>query len=89
LTQLSKKIQNIKTPNLKHPGNSGHSERPTLRIIGIEENEDSQLKGPEKCLQQNLRRKILQPKERNGQKRYKKPIEHQINGIRKENLLIT
>jgi hypothetical protein len=47
LTQLSKKIQNIKTPNPKHPGNSGHNVRRNLRITGIEENEDSQLKGPE------------------------------------------
>jgi hypothetical protein len=31
--------------------------RPNLRIIGIKEN-----KGPEKCLQQNCRRKLSQPK---------------------------
>jgi uncharacterized coiled-coil protein SlyX len=29
--------------------------RPTLRIIGIEENKDFQFKGLEKCLQQNCR----------------------------------
>ena len=42
--------------------------RPNLRIIGIEKNEDFQLKGPEKCLQQNHRKKLLQPKERNSHK---------------------
>jgi hypothetical protein len=26
-TQRSKKIQNIKPPNLKHPGNPGHREK--------------------------------------------------------------
>jgi len=37
-------MQNAKNSN--HPGNSGHNERPNLRITGIEESEDSQLKGP-------------------------------------------
>ena len=35
-----------KAPNLKHPGNPGYMRRTNLRIIGIEESEDSQLKGP-------------------------------------------
>jgi hypothetical protein len=35
-----------KAPNPKHPGNPGHNERSNLRKIGIEENEDYQLKGP-------------------------------------------
>ena len=35
-----------KAPKLKHPGNPGLNKRPNLRIIGIEESEDSQLKGP-------------------------------------------
>ena len=35
-----------KAPNPKHPGNPGHNEKQNLRIIGIEEREDSQLKGP-------------------------------------------
>ena len=35
-----------KDPNLNHPGNSGHKEKPSLRIIGIEDSEDFQLKGP-------------------------------------------
>ena len=36
-----------KDPNSKHPGNPGHNEKtkPTL-IIGVDENEDFQLKGP-------------------------------------------
>jgi hypothetical protein len=33
--------------NPKHQGNSGLDEKPNLRIIGIEKNKDSQLKGPE------------------------------------------
>jgi hypothetical protein len=35
-----------KAPNPKHPGNLGHMRGPNLRIIGIEESEDPQLKGP-------------------------------------------
>ena len=34
-----------KAPNPKHPGKPGHNEKTNLRIIGIEESEDSQLKG--------------------------------------------
>jgi hypothetical protein len=48
----------------KHPGNPGHNEKTKPRIIGIDENEDFQLKGPEKYLQQNNRRKLLKPNER-------------------------
>ena len=33
-----------KDPNSKHPGNPG--QRPNLRIIGVDENEDFQLKWP-------------------------------------------
>jgi hypothetical protein len=33
-------------PNPKHPGNPEHNEKQNLRIIGIEEREDSQLKEP-------------------------------------------
>ena len=35
-----------KDPNSKHPGSPGHNEKTNLRIIGIEESEDPQLKGP-------------------------------------------
>ena len=35
-----------KALNPKHPGKPGHNEKTKLRIIGIEESEDSQLKGP-------------------------------------------
>jgi hypothetical protein len=35
------KCKNVHGP--KHPGNPGHSEKPNLRIIGIEESEDSQI----------------------------------------------
>ena len=34
-----------KVPNPKRPGNPGHMRRQNLRIIGIEESEDSQLRG--------------------------------------------
>jgi hypothetical protein len=34
-----------KDPNSKHPGNPGHNEKTNLRLIGIDENEDFQLKG--------------------------------------------
>jgi hypothetical protein len=34
-----------KAPNLKYPGNTGYNET-KIMIIGIEESEDSQLKGP-------------------------------------------
>jgi hypothetical protein len=33
-----------KSPNPKYPGNPGHNEKTNLRIIGIDENEDFQLK---------------------------------------------
>jgi hypothetical protein len=35
-----------KAPNPKHPGNQDIMRRPNLRIICIEEREESQLKGP-------------------------------------------
>jgi chromosome segregation ATPase len=35
-----------KDPNPKHPGNPGHNEKYNLRIIGIGESEDIQIKGP-------------------------------------------
>ena len=46
-----------KDPNSKHPGNPGHNEKtkPTDKIIGVDENEDFQLKGPE-----NIFNKIIE-----------------------------
>jgi hypothetical protein len=38
-------MQKAKVPKTKHPGNPGHNEKTKPRIIGIEESEDSQLKG--------------------------------------------
>ena len=35
-----------KDPNSKHPGNPGHNEKTNLQIIGVDENENFQLKGP-------------------------------------------
>jgi hypothetical protein len=42
--------------------------RPNIRIIRIEKNEDSQLKGHENVFNKNHGRKLLQPKERDGHK---------------------
>jgi hypothetical protein len=35
-----------KDPNSKHPGNPGHNEKTKPGIIGVDENEDFQIKGP-------------------------------------------
>jgi hypothetical protein len=47
-----------KDPSSKHSGNPGHSEKPNLRIIGVDENEDFQIKGPvnifSKIIEQNF-----------------------------------
>jgi hypothetical protein len=47
-----------KYPNSKHPGNPGHNEKTILWIIGVDENEDFQLKGPanifNKLIEENL-----------------------------------
>jgi hypothetical protein len=40
--------------------------RPNLQIIRVDKNEDFQLKGPVKYLQQNYRRKLPMPKERDA-----------------------
>ena len=61
------------------------TKRLNLRIIGIEENEDTQLKGPENIFNKNHRRKFPQPEERHGQKGTRRC---QINGTRKGNSLI-
>ena len=59
--------------------------RQNLRIIGIEENADSQLKGPE-----NVFNKIIEENFSNLKKEIDiKVQEHQINGTGKENLLVT
>jgi hypothetical protein len=59
--------------------------RTNLRIIRIEENEDSQLKGPE-----NVFNKIIEENFSNLKKEIDiKVQEHQINGTGKENLLVT
>ena len=62
--------------------------RPKLKIIGIEEGEESQLKGPE-----NIFNKIIEENFPNLKEEmvimYKKPTGHQINWTRKENPFIT
>ena len=62
--------------------------RPNLRIIGIDEKEDFQLKGPvnifNKIIKENfpnIKEKILLT--------YKKPTEHQIEWTQKEIPLVT
>jgi hypothetical protein len=42
--------------------------RPNLRIIGIEEIKDSQLKGPENTFNKVVKKKLPQPKERDDHK---------------------
>jgi hypothetical protein len=63
--------------------------RPNLRIIRIEENKDSKIKRHEnvfnKVIEENLPHL---KKEMDIKVKKKMPIEHQINGTRKENLLI-
>jgi hypothetical protein len=60
--------------------------KPNLRIIGIEESEDSQLKGPE-----NMFNKIKEQTFPYQKKEVfiKKPMENQINGSREENSFVT
>ena len=53
MTQQSKKTQNAPNPNIQEIKDT--MRRPNLRIIGIEESEDSQLKGPE-----NIFNKIIE-----------------------------
>jgi len=50
-----KNIQNIKRSEPKTSRNLGHNVKPNLIIIGIEESEDSWLKGPE-----NVSKKIIE-----------------------------
>ena len=72
-----RKCKTQKDPNSKHPG------RPNLRIIGIDENEDFQLKGLA-----NIFNKIIEENFPNLKKEhtrtYKKPTELQIDWTRKE-----
>ena len=43
-TTVKENSKHKKSPNPKHTGNYDKTKRPNLRIIGIEENEDSYLK---------------------------------------------
>jgi hypothetical protein len=58
------KCKKILTQNIQE--NQDTMRRPNLQIIGVDENEDFQLKGPAKNLQQNYRRKLPKPKERDA-----------------------
>ena len=50
------KYKKILTQNIQEVQDT--MRRPNQKIIGIDENEDFQLKGPVKYLQQNYRRKL-------------------------------
>jgi predicted nucleotidyltransferase len=50
-----------KDPNSKHPGNPGHNEK-TKRIIGVDENEDFQLKGPANIFNKIIEENFPNPK---------------------------
>jgi hypothetical protein len=50
-----KKCKKQTAPNSKHPRIQNTMRRPNLRITGIEESEDSQIKGPE-----NIFRNIIE-----------------------------
>jgi predicted nucleic acid-binding Zn-ribbon protein len=50
------KCKKILTQNIQEI--QGKMRRPNLWIIGVDENEDFQLKGPSKYLQQNYRKKL-------------------------------
>jgi hypothetical protein len=58
--------------------------RPILRIIGIEESEDSQLKGPVNIFNKNYRRKLLKPKEKNAHEHTRSLQNSKIDWTRKE-----
>ena len=45
-TRIKENTKCKKDPNSKHPRNTGQMRRPNLRMIGVDENEDFQLKGP-------------------------------------------
>jgi hypothetical protein len=65
-----------KAPNPKHPGNPRHNEKPNLRIVGIEESEDFQLKGPANIFNKIIEENFPNPKKEmpvNIQETYRTP----------------
>jgi hypothetical protein len=67
-------------PISKHPGNLRHNDRQNLRLIGIEESKDYQVKGPV-----NIFNKIVEENFPTIMKEMPMNIqEHQINWTRKE-----
>ena len=63
-TQQSKKMQNIKTPNLKHPGNPGHREKFKPKNNRNRGEWRSLAQGIRNSFEQNIRRKLPQLKEK-------------------------
>jgi hypothetical protein len=53
-----------KDPNSKHPGFQDTMRRPNLRIKGVDENEDFQLKGPANIFSKMIEENFPKPKER-------------------------
>ena len=68
LIQLSKKWKYKKTPIPKHPGNSGHNEMTKSKNNQNRKEQRFPGQRTRKCFQQNHRRKLPQPKERDGHK---------------------
>ena len=68
--------QSNKMLNFKIPGNQ---KRPNLRITGIKEEEDIQIKGTENIFNKFIEEKNSQPKEGDAYQRYKKHAELEID----------
>jgi hypothetical protein len=71
-----RKCKMQKDPNSKHPGNPRHHEMTNLRIIGVDENEDFQIKGPanifNKIIEENFPN-LKKEMPKNIQEAYKTP----------------
>jgi hypothetical protein len=59
MTQWSKKIQNIKSPKPRHPGNPGHNENTKLKNNRNKREERLPAQRVRRHLQQNHREKLL------------------------------
>jgi hypothetical protein len=62
--ELSKKVQNIKSPNPKHLGNSGHNEKAKSKHNWNRGERRFLAQSTLKCVQKTHRRKLPQSKER-------------------------
>ena len=66
IVKENSKCKKLLTQNIQEIQNT--MKRPNLRIIGIEEIKDSQLKGPENTFNKVVKKKLPQPKERDDHK---------------------